>query len=111
MYTWTDGELITADKLNDSESRVIHITKSGDEYSSDKTFDQIMAMVGDGEIPVAEYDGTYFTMQYASSFNINFLSISFEDPSYITGLIIDIFANGDVAYGEDRRSASGDAYK
>lgn len=65
-YTWTTGEVITADKLNNSGGNfVINFTSTYDETSgeyattADKTIDEVIAAYDAGQIPLAVIGGQF----------------------------------------------------
>ena len=69
-YTWTDGELITATKLNNTGGGGTSglVTDTSDEL--DKSYNEIMAMVSAGTLPFIKYDNGYVLhLSYISDSN------------------------------------------
>ena len=99
-YEWVDGEVITADKLNNTND-IYLVTFTPDEtaeevaYVCDKTYDEIITAYNSGKILVgkiyAEYDGTYFSTAYMYSqaqqiFGFGFtVLLDTQETSYIAG--------------------------
>ena len=63
-YTWTDGELITATKLNNTGGGGTSglVTDTSDEL--DKSYNEIMAMVTAGTLPFMIFNGETLYMSF-----------------------------------------------
>ena len=72
-YTWTDGELITATKLNNTGGGFLEVTDT--EGVLDKTWTEIFTALSDGEIPRIISNGEDFA-------DIRFLSSAIYDGEF-----------------------------
>ncbi len=66
--TWANGDVITAEKLNHMEDGIesavpamfiITLEQSDEDYTIDKTMDEIMSAYNDGLIPVVKYGNSF----------------------------------------------------
>lgn len=75
-YTWTDGELITAAKLNNTGGGGGFLDITDTEGVLDKTWTEIFTALSDGEIPrIISSDGEYFV-------DIRFLNSAIYDGEF-----------------------------
>ena len=58
-YTWTDGELITATKLNNTGGGGTSGLVVDTEDELDKSYNEIMAMVSAGTLPFIKFNSGY----------------------------------------------------
>lgn len=98
-YTWTDGELITATKLNNTGGGGTSglVTDTSDEL--DKSYNEIMAMLNGGALPFIVYESTTDVYQI-----ITLVRTYIEDDTYTVE-----FAGGDPGDPFDRYYVSSTA--
>lgn len=102
-YTWVNGELITAEKLNNTGGGggvfVINASTGNDDSPVlDKTVDEIIDAIQDGLIPIIVYEQEYFYC-VKTTIDMPFLGFERQQTSYdyegsITGLeaaILDVY--------------------
>ena len=81
-YTWTDGELITATKLNNTGGGGTSGLVVDTEDELDKSYNEIMAMVNGGTLPFIKYDSGYIChLTYIS--DSNDYTVAFSAYDYI----------------------------
>lgn len=81
-YTWTDGELITATKLNNTGGGGTSglVTDTSDEL--DKSYNEIMAMVSAGTLPFIKFsDGYIFRLFWIDDSDGYGVAFSYYDPN------------------------------
>ena len=89
-YTWTNGETITANKLNNTGGDGIFVvtqTQSGDNYVLDKTYNEVLAAWNSGMLPVVVYNNSDCILLYVVEyigFNENSLYEVFADGNSFT---------------------------
>lgn len=93
-YTWTNGELITAEKLNNTGGSTTVVTITYDQhegYSADKTYLELAAVIEGGGNIAARVFGENGDLQYLTQYSYyqngsdNMGSISFVGPVQISG--------------------------
>ena len=97
-YTWTDGELITATKLNNTGGGGTSglVTDTSDELN--KTWNEIAAMVTAGTLPFIKYDSGYIArlvyMDDSEDYVVQFGFFDLENQVYSTNMYISSTADG-----------------
>ena len=97
-YTWTDGELITATKLNNTGGGGTSglVTDTSDEL--DKSYNEIMAMVSAGTLPFIHYDSGYIARLIyhddSEDYVVQFGFYDIENSVYSTNMYISSTADG-----------------
>ena len=87
-YTWQDGEIITAEKLNQTSGSsgplIVHVTGDRENMTADKTSTEIMQAVLSGQTVFMSYDDSFFQLSQLVD----------EEEIFAVFVIIDCTADG-----------------
>ena len=115
-YTWKSGDVISSARLNNIENgieeamssgggvMIVNVTKSEEDYTTDKTFDEIKAAIDNGQTVVANYQNEALTpignvvftnyLPLCQYFDSNSqLRFVFDDTTPTTHVMIEIIKN------------------